>query len=301
MFTGKLPFPADTVQESMIMRLTESPKRLAEMKADVNWPPEVQAVMDKALQRDANDRYQSAAEFGRSLHKAVTMMPEAALTNAFTSVMGRVSTPKKPAAAVAGQPADATRAVPQTRVNKSTPVAEPAKLIRPERSKMPMFVGLALAVVTIGGVGAYMKLGPGGAGNTDSTAGEAVSQGTTQSTPAPAPVVDLAGALVVLDSLTDPQWDANATTARRAIAMADSVRPQATSEEDKVHLDYVVAQAHMTIGTDSTTPSTMQATETKTGCRLMRNLEGRAASTRFKKPVEFYLKGDKTKGIEAPC
>ena len=32
MMTGKLPFPAETVQESMIARLTDRPKPLAEMK-----------------------------------------------------------------------------------------------------------------------------------------------------------------------------------------------------------------------------------------------------------------------------
>ncbi|MEX2154660.1 MAG: serine/threonine-protein kinase, partial [Gemmatimonadaceae bacterium] len=64
MMTGKLPFPADTVQESMIARLTDQPKTLTEMKAEVAWSPEVQAVMDKALQRDAAARYQTASEFG---------------------------------------------------------------------------------------------------------------------------------------------------------------------------------------------------------------------------------------------
>src|SRR4051812_10570554 len=70
MMTGKLPFPGETVQESMIARLTDEPKRLAEMKPNVMWPAEVQTVMDKALARDAAERYQSASEFGRDLWKA---------------------------------------------------------------------------------------------------------------------------------------------------------------------------------------------------------------------------------------
>jgi serine/threonine protein kinase len=72
--TGKLPFPADTVQESMIMRLTEPPRKLAEMRPDIAWSDDVQAALDKALARDANARYQTASEFGGALSKALARM-----------------------------------------------------------------------------------------------------------------------------------------------------------------------------------------------------------------------------------
>ena len=73
--TGALPFPSESAQEAMIMRLTDKPKTLAEMRPDVEWPAELQAVMDKALARDANERYQKSAEFGRDIAKAVENMP----------------------------------------------------------------------------------------------------------------------------------------------------------------------------------------------------------------------------------
>ena len=69
--TGKMPFPSKTTQESVIMRLTDRPKRLAEMRPEIAWTPAVQEVMDRALQRDATLRYKSANEFGRALHAAV--------------------------------------------------------------------------------------------------------------------------------------------------------------------------------------------------------------------------------------
>jgi serine/threonine-protein kinase len=69
--TGKLPFPSKTAQESVIMRLTEPPVRLAQMRPQIAWTPKVQAVMDRALQRDAALRYASANEFGRDLASAV--------------------------------------------------------------------------------------------------------------------------------------------------------------------------------------------------------------------------------------
>jgi tetratricopeptide (TPR) repeat protein len=75
LLTGELPFPGATTQTSMIMRLTEKPKSLLEMKGDVSWPAEVQAVMDRALERDASLRYPSTREFGRALHAAIEKMP----------------------------------------------------------------------------------------------------------------------------------------------------------------------------------------------------------------------------------
>jgi hypothetical protein len=69
--TGRMPFPSKTAQESVIMRLTEPPVRLAQMRPQIAWTPAVQQVMDKALQRDAALRYATANEFGRALSAAV--------------------------------------------------------------------------------------------------------------------------------------------------------------------------------------------------------------------------------------
>ena len=71
MLTGKLPWPSKTTQESVIMRLTEPPMRLWQMRPQIAWTPAVQEVMDKALQRDATLRYASANQFGRALSAAV--------------------------------------------------------------------------------------------------------------------------------------------------------------------------------------------------------------------------------------
>lgn len=73
--TGKLPFPSESAQEAMIMRLTDRPRTLAEMRPDVAWPEELRAVMDRALARDSAERYQSAAQFGREFAEVVAAMP----------------------------------------------------------------------------------------------------------------------------------------------------------------------------------------------------------------------------------
>jgi eukaryotic-like serine/threonine-protein kinase len=107
MLTGRLPFPSETAQESMIMRLTDRPRSLAEMKPDVRWPPQLQAVMDRALSRDAASRYASAAEFGHDFAQAIERMPQTVATEAGTSIMGSSALPQT---AVAPAPTNITGA-----------------------------------------------------------------------------------------------------------------------------------------------------------------------------------------------
>jgi serine/threonine-protein kinase len=84
--TGRLPFNSKTAQESVIMRLTEPPMRLAQTRPQIDWTPAVQQVMDRALQRDAALRYTSANEFGRALSAAVQGLSSATQSGA-TPVM----------------------------------------------------------------------------------------------------------------------------------------------------------------------------------------------------------------------
>jgi len=63
MLSGKLPFEATTVQETMIKRLTDDPAKLAESRPDLSFPPGLQAVLDTALARTPTDRYQTVAKF----------------------------------------------------------------------------------------------------------------------------------------------------------------------------------------------------------------------------------------------
>ncbi|HYD52424.1 MAG TPA: serine/threonine-protein kinase, partial [Gemmatimonadaceae bacterium] len=68
--TGRLPFPANSAQESMIMRLTDPPKRLDEMRPDLAFPPGLQAVLSRGLDRDASARYPSTVEFAADFERA---------------------------------------------------------------------------------------------------------------------------------------------------------------------------------------------------------------------------------------
>lgn len=130
------------------MRLTDRPKTLAEMKPDVPWPEELQAVMDRGLARDAKDRYQNANELGRDLVKAVQHMPMTVAAEMGTAVLGAVP-PTRVAPGRASSPggAGATKVA----------AAEPAPLATPVRAKsrMPILAGGGVVAALIAG-GAFM-------------------------------------------------------------------------------------------------------------------------------------------------
>ena len=173
MLTGTLPFVSNSAQEAMIMRLTDKPKTLAEMRPDIAWPDDVQAVFDKALARDVNERYQKAPDFGRDLSMAIERMPATAAAEAGTVVMGAQASAKTvPIAA----------AVPKTRV--ATPDDAPARVstaarapAAPAKSNPGMMIGIGGVVVVVVGVaiafmsGAFGSKGaaPGGAQNAPGT------------------------------------------------------------------------------------------------------------------------------------
>jgi serine/threonine-protein kinase len=176
--TGKLPFASNSAQEAMIMRLTDAPKTLSETRPDVAWPDELQAVMDRALSRDVATRYQSAAEFGREMAKAVSNMPQTLAAAAGTQVMGAAPTAAVPRTRVAGG-ADGARTV-----------ATPAVAAGGPAKRRPVAMIAVAAVVVIGvGVGVVMMMNKGGSGVTQvppdaapaGEAGKAAPAGDTKS------------------------------------------------------------------------------------------------------------------------
>jgi len=175
--TGKLPFPADTAQEAMIARLTEQPKTLAEIQPEIAWPEAVQATLDKALARDANDRYQNAAQFGREFAAAIADMPATQASEGATMVIGAMTAPSDAA----------TKAIPATRVAGKTPAkAAPPPAVAPKKSLVPMLAGggvLAAAAV----VGYLMLNKPEPAPLVNDPAKVATAPESTGNAPAPAP------------------------------------------------------------------------------------------------------------------
>ncbi len=167
MITGTLPFQAETSQETMIKRLTDDPMPLRQALPTGNFPPGLQAVMDRALARYAGDRYPDAVEFADDVANAIKgIAPEGGATMIVGA--GDMKT------MVAGPP-------PKTRVasaaeGRGSPPAEPAK------KKSPVMAIAAGVVILAAAGGGYAMFGRGSTATPPDT--------THQSTQASTPVED---------------------------------------------------------------------------------------------------------------
>lgn len=126
------------------MRLTDEPRSLQAVKPDVNWTADVQAVMHKALQRKAADRYQKASDFGVALWQAVERMPAAPRGSA-TQMIGAMDGATALVAAPPKTRVDpGAAAVPPAAVAPARPVAVPVP-----RSKMPVYAGTGAVAIAL--------------------------------------------------------------------------------------------------------------------------------------------------------
>lgn len=183
--TGTLPFAANSAQEAMIMRLTDLPRTLAEVRPEVAWPAELQATVDLALARDAADRYQSAAQFGREFAAACALLADAPSAEAGTMILGASDVPATRVARSGGATAAAAGVRGGTRAAAPAPApAAPSTATPSARSRGPLIGGGIGAVVLVAGL--VWKLGSGGS---ESSATPADSTGI-----APAAIPAAAGA-----------------------------------------------------------------------------------------------------------
>jgi serine/threonine protein kinase len=65
--TGKLPFDAKSAMDYIQLHVTGKPIPLSERVPGRTFPPLLDQIVDRALSKKAEDRYDSAAEFGEAL------------------------------------------------------------------------------------------------------------------------------------------------------------------------------------------------------------------------------------------
>jgi len=143
MLSGRPPFAADSAMTLMMMHIQDPVPDLGQIRPDV--PPALSDVIYKALEKERDNRYQTAAEFAQALRNA------------------HLSTPVVPVAA-------ATAAISvQTEVLESEPVGAmpvpplpPPQPIENEKKSVPkwLFIGIGILVVLLLiGFGAMQFLG----------------------------------------------------------------------------------------------------------------------------------------------
>jgi hypothetical protein len=150
MLSGKLPFEATTVQETMIKRLTDEPATLTEARPDLAYPPGLQPVFDTALARTPAERYQTVAKFAADV----------------AAVTGRPVTRSVPPTEAKTQLLDPVHAAP------TVPLRVPRK-----RALLPI---AATAVVILASGGTWMVLNGGSKAPADTVRGTGVARDTAK-------------------------------------------------------------------------------------------------------------------------
>ena len=74
MLTADLPYPRVTSRETLVRRLTSKARTLSDVAPEGDWPPALQAALDKALAPEPADRYLTVADFGRDVLAATSEM-----------------------------------------------------------------------------------------------------------------------------------------------------------------------------------------------------------------------------------
>ncbi len=136
--TNELPFKADSVQETMIKRLTDEPAKLDAVRPDLTFPPGLQAVLDTALAKLPSERYQQVSKFAADVG-SVTGRGRATGTAPSTRP---VDSDARTQVLAPGEARAAAVAATRPSVPRQTPK---------RRSLVPVVVG---AVVVLGGAGA---------------------------------------------------------------------------------------------------------------------------------------------------
>jgi hypothetical protein len=186
MLTGHLPFQAETVQETMIKRLTDEPKKLVEVRPDLQFPSGLQPVLDAALSRTPAERYQTVAKFAEDVLSVVQLVR-----------------------ATRGGVAPATREVVEGRTqmldSHETKAQAARRAAKPKRSLVPVLVGVVAVLAAAGGGWALLGRNTSAAQNdsipqtTLDTGKVAITQDTTGTTRPPRPAGN-SGQRVVRDT-----------------------------------------------------------------------------------------------------
>ena len=245
MLTGKLPFEAVTVQETMIKRLTDEPLPLAGARPDLHFPPGLQACVDAALARAPTDRYQHVAKFASDVADVLGL---AAATPAAAVPATRADQDAKTQVVDLGARAPAGRATPTI----PTPVAAQAPRAR-RRGLMPVVLG-GVALLSVGAAAVVMLGGRRALPAVETPADSAPAASDTSRSPSPGGTVTSRGlaavnparAAALLDDLFDAVTDSLRTdgTARMVRDSASHIfASSGVGPDDRAFAAYVVANA----------------------------------------------------------
>ena len=175
LISGQTPFPATDVTQLISQILHEPHRRLTALRPDA--PPEVEAIIDKCLAKEAADRYQSAADLAIALlpyapKRARAIVERAADIARSAGGLSAIADLDSIPPAAPSAPREVTLAnAPQVAVVATPP---------PARSKPSVLVWVIAGLVLLGGIGAGLAaiLGGNNATPTGSAAPTSASAGS---------------------------------------------------------------------------------------------------------------------------
>jgi serine/threonine protein kinase len=122
MLTGRLPFQADNPVAMLMKHQTEPPATFADVRPDLDFPPEIERIVRKALAKRVQDRYQTMAECLAEVERCKS------------TIAVKVPAPTPPMTA---PPPPAPPAPEGRRDTLPTPTPTPAMMRRPFPSQPP--------------------------------------------------------------------------------------------------------------------------------------------------------------------
>jgi serine/threonine-protein kinase len=159
--TGHEAFGNASSKESLIARLTSRPRRLDEVRADLEWPPALQDIFDKALAPDPTDRFDRVADFSAQVIAAIADMTTTQTAEIYRHALGqRASGSVRPAM-------DGSRAGPPSAGSTAQPSAPALQARRKDpiefKRRPAILPWLFLTGVAVYGVWWYGSTKPSGA------------------------------------------------------------------------------------------------------------------------------------------
>jgi hypothetical protein len=187
--TGRRPFEADSLYELLRLHLEQRPAAPRALRPDI--PAAYEAVILRALEKDAAYRFQSATELSNALREATRFVGEEAWARVSARQVRTASMTAASEAPLASAPTPATRTAahrepplaPGTYAGASVPTFRAAQPPRSRASVLPWLIA---------GLAGVALLGAGVLGTAALVARSASSRPAQDDTPAPPPAVPAA-------------------------------------------------------------------------------------------------------------
>jgi serine/threonine-protein kinase len=173
MLTGTVPFKGEGFGDIVVAQLTETAKKPSELRADV--PPELDAIVMKAIEKDTSARFQSMDEFGIALKdpekfaRSPSAVAEAgavaAAPTAAVAVINDVPSGPKAASITDQATLIATKPKANTTLSEAaseSAVREPAAPAKTGNGRRIAIIGGLAATVAAAAIVAVLKLGGSG-------------------------------------------------------------------------------------------------------------------------------------------